>query len=369
MARKYRPYSRRKRTQSRILQNIALVLIVLITGVVILIQTNKTPTSEPTQAPDDPLRGISLQDVLPEGSPEATDPEETPGPAAITSSVPPEIEDPESMTTPPPLPPQQGLSVTADETSPQAAEMIREAVRLRDEEGKIIAARELLTQVLKMELSPSIRAEVKVQLSKLAEVWLFSPKVYAEDKLTSYYLVQPGDIFERISKQYKVPYESIMSINGILRDRDLTAGQKIKVIQGPFNVVIYKDSFTMDLYLQDKYIKTYRVGLGQVTYETPTGRWLVSSTGKKIRPSWTDPDTGRVYDGTDPDYPLGSRWIGLDGISGLAEGRTGFAIHGTKDESTIGTKASRGCIRLYNGDVVELYDLLYGGVSEVLVNN
>jgi len=44
-----------------------------------------------------------------------------------------------------------------------------------------------------------------------------------------------------------------------------------------------------------------------------------------------------------------------------------FAIHGTKDPETIGTRASRGCIRLFNGDVVEAYDVMEAGVSEVLV--
>jgi len=93
----------------------------------------------------------------------------------------------------------------------------------------------------------------------------------------------------------------------------------------------------------------------------------VESDGKLIKPTWTDPDTGSTYVGDDPDYPLGSRWIALEGLEGAATGRTGFAIHGTKDPESIGTRSSRGCIRLYNGDVVEVYNLLYNGISEVLI--
>ena len=51
-------------------------------------------------------------------------------------------------------------------------------------------------------------------------------------------------------------------------------------------------------------------------------------------------------------------WIGLEGIDGDAKGRQGFAIHGTKEPEQIGKAGSRGCIRLYNGDAVLVYDLL-----------
>ena len=124
----------------------------------------------------------------------------------------------------------------------------------------------------------------------------------------------------------------------------------------------------MDLYLQDKYVKSYRVGIGESgRRETPTGLWRVRPGDKLIKPTWTDPDTGRTYVADDPDYPLGSRWIGLEGLEGAAKGRTGFAIHGTKDPETIGTRSSKGCIRLYNGDVIEAYNLLFTGHSLVRV--
>ncbi|MEN8128383.1 MAG: L,D-transpeptidase family protein, partial [Planctomycetota bacterium] len=256
----------------------------------------------------------------------------------------------------------------ADATSPEAKEMIEEALRLRDA-NKIIPARELLNNTLNMQLSAAFRSEVKTQLSKLAQTWLLGRTVLEGDKLTSYYQVQSGDNFERIAKKYQVPYDILMQINGIARPQLLQAGRKIKVIHGPFNAVVYKSSFTMDLYLQNKYVKTYRVGLGTVEHETPSGRWRVKSDGKLIKPTWTDPDTGKTYVGDSPDYPLGSRWIAIEGIDDATRPRTGFAIHGTKDPESIGARSSRGCIRLYNGDVLEAYNLLYAGISEVLVKD
>ena len=74
-----------------------------------------------------------------------------------------------------------------------------------------------------------------------------------------------------------------------------------------------------------------------------------------------------IRESDDPDYPLGSRWIALEGISGEAKGRSGFAIHGTKIPEEIGTAGSRGCIRLYNSDAILVYNLLTPGLSRVEV--
>ena len=129
-------------------------------------------------------------------------------------------------------------------------------------------------------MSATVRAAVKNKLANLAEKWLFSRDVYESDKLTSYYLVQSGDLLAVIAKRYKVPYQALMEVNKIARPELLQAGRKIKVIDGPFNAVIYKSSFTMDLYLQNVYVKTYRVGLGKEQYDTPSGRWRVKKGGK-----------------------------------------------------------------------------------------
>ena len=386
--RKYRPYPTRKQQKSRRMRNIGMTLIALIVALVIF---NRTFKDKPVQEPANESE-VPYSDVL---SPESSEPivesgpitvlnpavaaaEPTPKPQPISTPEPEAISQPveevpaETAPKPAPLPvitePLVTTEALDEESSPQAKDDVEAALKLRDA-GKIIEARELLNDTLNEKLSPNLRSAVKFQLSKLAEKWLFSGEVFAGDKLTGRYQVQRGDHLEGIAKQYKVPYELLMQINGIDRPELLRAGQHIKVIEGPFNVVVYKSNFTMDLYLQNKYIKTYRVGLGKAEYETPSGRWQVESGGKLIKPTWTDPDTGKTYVGNDPDYPLGSRWIAIEGIDDATRPRTGFAIHGTKDPESIGTRSSRGCIRLYNGDVVEVYNLLYGGISEVQIKD
>jgi len=213
-------------------------------------------------------------------------------------------------------------------------------------------------------MSEEQRAFVKKQLSKLADRWLFSRTIYRGDGLCENLQVKPGELLSTIGKQHKVPYEILMQINKIRSDRALQAGETIKVIHGPFHARIYRSTFTMDLYLQNIFVKSFPVGLGQPGMETPTGLWRVKPGGKLIKPTWTN-HTGKTFKPEDPDYPLGSRWIGLEGIRGNAKDRTGFAIHGTKDPNRINTAGSRGCIRLHNGDAILIYNLLMPSYSLV----
>ena len=254
------------------------------------------------------------------------------------------------------------------EDNPRVADLIAEAVAFTGEKpGKIIEARDRLNEALLLPMSTQQRAFVKSQLSALADKWLFSRTILPEDKLCSSYTVKPGDRLRTIGEQFKVPYEILMQINNINRPDALQAGETIKIINGPFHARVYRSTFTMDLFLHNTFVRSFSVGLGKPGRETPTGLWLVEPGDKLIKPPWTDPDTGRRYQADDPDYPLGSRWIGLKGIEGQAKDRTGFAIHGTKDPNQIGSAGSRGCIRAHNGDAILLYNLLEPGFSKVEV--
>ena len=251
---------------------------------------------------------------------------------------------------------------TEEETLAAKIEQITNMAR----QGKIVEARgELQSLLLRHPDSPQ-RLKIKTLSESLAEKWLFSDKVLAGDDLCEYYKVQSGDFLSKIGAKYDVPWEFLLKINNILRPEHLRAGQSIKVVNGPFNAVISRSMFTMDLYLDNIYIKSYKVGLGSNQHETPTGLWVVGQD-KLVAPRWTDPDSGRTYDATDPDYPLGKRWIGLRGVGGNAVGRTGFALHGTNEPDSIGQRSSRGCIRLSDKDILEVYDLMMPGKSHIQI--
>jgi lipoprotein-anchoring transpeptidase ErfK/SrfK len=257
---------------------------------------------------------------------------------------------------------------TTAKDSSQAAELIAKGLEsMVSNPPRILEARKKLNEALWLPLSGEQQKLVKEQLSALADKWLFSRTIITDDPLCGTYLVKPGDNLITIGAKYQVPPEILMQINNISRPEALAADSTIKVINGPFHAKVRRSTFTLDLYLQNTFVKTYRVGLGKPGNETPTGIWMAKVGGKLISPDWVDPDTQKKYTASDPDYPLGSRWIALDGIEGNAKGRTGFAIHGTKKPEEIGVAASRGCIRMYNGDVITIYNMLMPGYSRVVV--
>lgn len=231
----------------------------------------------------------------------------------------------------------------------------------------VIEARDKLNKKLSTTMSQQQVSLIKKELSALSEKWLFSQTIYSEDKLCGSYKVENGDTPTAIGRKFNVPWEIIMRINNISNPLSLRAGETIKVIKGPFHCRVCRSTFTMNLFLQDTFVRSFTVSLGKPGMETPTGHWKVKPGGKLISPAWTNPDSGKRYEAEDPDYPLGARWISLEGVEGDAKCKTGFAIHGTKDPKKLGTAVSRGCIRLCDEDVKLVYDLLSPGKSEVIV--
>ena len=86
-------------------------------------------------------------------------------------------------------------------------------------------------------------------------------------------------------------------------------------------------------------------------------RWegVTSVSDKRVNPSWTptptmvaeNPRLPRWVPGGHPMNPLGMRALYL--------GSSTYRIHGTDAPWTIGTAVSKGCIRMYNQDVLDLY--------------
>ena len=354
-----------------------IVPVLLIVGLIIAIKYGPFGNDE---NPDD-NNDVAVESTIPEveeKQPEVViEPEvaKEPEPEPLPQRLPEPIPEPEPEPELPAAPPQQDSPVIASvpdvAPNPEAAALIAQATELLSEEpSRIIEARTKLTEAFRMPMSRQQRTFVKDQLSELAGKWLFSKTIYPDDKLCGSYTVKPGDQLRTIAKQYKVPWKILQDINKISRPEALRAGETIKVINGPFHARVDRSNFILDLYLQDKtFVRSFRIGLGKPGRDTPTGLWRVrpAGVGKLVKPPWPDPDTGKMYYAEDPDYPLGSRWIGLDGLEGNAKGRTGFGIHGTKDPEQIGKRDSRGCIRMYNGDVILVYDLFVEGISTVRV--
>ena len=121
-------------------------------------------------------------------------------------------------------------------------------------------------------------------------------------------------------------------------------------------------------------VSTSRFGIGteEGSMKTPTGSFRVA---EKIG---GDMPAGTIFQSRVPLKPgdslpptedfVMSRILWLDGLDEHnANTRERFIyIHGTKHESAIGSRASHGCIRMRNADVVELFDLVDDGTPVVI---
>jgi lipoprotein-anchoring transpeptidase ErfK/SrfK len=119
----------------------------------------------------------------------------------------------------------------------------------------------------------------------------------------------------------------------------------------PAIIIVNRGAFRLTLYKHLKPVKTYPIAVGQVGLETPAGLYDVQN--KAVDPDWHVPNSawagdlaGKVIPGGSPENPIKARWLGI---------YDGAGIHGTSEDSSIGSAASHGCIRMHIADVEELY--------------
>lgn len=89
-------------------------------------------------------------------------------------------------------------------------------------------------------------------------------------------------------------------------------------------------------------------------------RWqgVTFVSNKRVNPPWTPtPDMVRENPRL-PSWVPGGHPMNPMGIRALYLGETMYRIHGTDAPWTIGTAASKGCIRMLNEDVLHLYPLI-----------
>jgi lipoprotein-anchoring transpeptidase ErfK/SrfK len=107
----------------------------------------------------------------------------------------------------------------------------------------------------------------------------------------------------------------------------------------------------------------YPVGVGRAGKQW-AGRSYVD--GKYVRPAWSPPNEVRrdkpslpdVIPGGSPRNPMGAAALTLSGGD--------YAIHGTNAPSSVGHYVSYGCIRMYNEDIVDLFDRVAVGTPVVV---
>jgi lipoprotein-anchoring transpeptidase ErfK/SrfK len=86
-------------------------------------------------------------------------------------------------------------------------------------------------------------------------------------------------------------------------------------------------------------------------------RWegVTTVSDKRVNPSWTPTPTMMTENPRLPRWVPGGHPMNPLGVRALYLGSSAYRIHGTDAPWTIGTAVSKGCIRMYNQDVLDLY--------------
>lgn len=115
--------------------------------------------------------------------------------------------------------------------------------------------------------------------------------------------------------------------------------------EGEMQIVVDTVRLTLTLYVNGEPFKTYPVAVGRPTQFTlsPVGEWRIVNKSR----NWGG--------------GFGTRWMGLNVPWGI------YGIHGTNKPWSIGTRASAGCIRMFNRDVEELYEWVPTGTPVKII--
>jgi lipoprotein-anchoring transpeptidase ErfK/SrfK len=108
----------------------------------------------------------------------------------------------------------------------------------------------------------------------------------------------------------------------------------------------------------------YPVGVGRAG-KTWAGTAYID--GKYLKPGWSPPDEIRRDKPSLPDVIPGGSAHNPMGAAALTLSVGQYAIHGTNNPGSIGRFVSYGCIRMYNQDILDLFERVSTGTRVVVL--
>ncbi|MBL4701929.1 MAG: L,D-transpeptidase family protein [Phycisphaeraceae bacterium] len=240
-------------------------------------------------------------------------------------------------------------------------------------QGQKLEARTQLSYLLLerfSDLSQSHASTIRTLLKQINQELVFPKRIIKGDPIAQFHIVRAGDYLGPIANSFHTTHQFLERINKVKATR-IWVGMKLKIIKGPFHVIVDKSDYLMDIYVKDDkgnkvFIANYPVGLGEQD-STPIGMWRIRPNSKVSNPAWPDPRTGKLYQPDDPKNPIGEYWIGIQGLDSNTQGKKGYGIHGTTDTASIGQQMSMGCIRLRADDLAIVYTMLVDKHSTVQI--
>lgn len=121
------------------------------------------------------------------------------------------------------------------------------------------------------------------------------------------------------------------------------AKKEQKKSANPHKIVVNRNKKTLVVYKNGTPFETYPVAVGKSETPTPKGSYEILEKSKN------------------PGGPYGPRWMGLSVPGGH------YGIHGTNEPDSIGKAVSKGCIRMNNNDVKNLYKYIQIGTPVEII--
>jgi L,D-transpeptidase ErfK/SrfK len=157
------------------------------------------------------------------------------------------------------------------------------------------------------------------------------------------HIVKKGETLWSISEDYRTPLSTIILTNNIQNPNLINIGQSI-IIPGlpdpntiPYRIAVSLTKRKLTLYKNNQKINEYPIAIGRVLHGTPPGNYVI------------------VNRQPNPGGPFGVVWLSLS--------KKHYGIHGTNNPSSIGKAVSKGCIRLFNKDVMQLASTVPNGTA------
>lgn len=175
------------------------------------------------------------------------------------------------------------------------------------------------------------------------------------------YTVASGDSLDRIAKKHRQATGVALSaglirlVNG-LKNNTIHPNQTLRLPTTEPEIRVSKDSRRLRVYVGDALVREYQVCIGKDD-KTPVGTFEVETRQEKT--PWRNPETGKLLYFGDPDYAIGTRWLGFENTKEAQ----GIGIHGTNEPESIGKAESLGCIRMRNEEVEELFEFIAIGTT------
>ena len=157
------------------------------------------------------------------------------------------------------------------------------------------------------------------------------------------HIVKVGETLSTIALDYRRTLQQLLQANLLTNPNLIYPGQQIIIPSLtakeliPYSIEVSINSRKLTLKKDGVVIRSFPIAVGRMLFDTPVGDYVI------------------VNRAPNPGGPFGAMWLSLSKLS--------YGIHGTNDPSSIGKAVSKGCIRMYNEDVLQLASIVPNGTA------